>query len=193
MRYRPNERILSDEFINTLLITAAEEVEFFRSDQPDYSAFEKQRSSWNNTLSGLGESLLREYDSAVHRAFIDYQELLENYFIVKGLTEGLGGQIKPPPEGEASAIPGLEEAERRLRLACRQFVGRLDEKAGAQCVNPSAQADCGHRRSPLPAMRRGAGRGTFEEIRPAEQLNRKRRPPFPIQAWQKSLLVFAAL
>ena len=35
MRYKPNERILSDEFINTLLITAAEEVEFFRSDQPD--------------------------------------------------------------------------------------------------------------------------------------------------------------
>ena len=134
MLYRPDKRILTDEFINTFLITAAEEVEFFRSDQPDYSAFEKQRSSWNNTLSGLGESLLREYDSAVHRAFIDYQELLENYFIVKGLTEGLGGQIKPPPEGEASAIPGLEEAERRLRLACRQFVGRLDEKAGAQCV-----------------------------------------------------------
>ena len=137
MRYRPNERILSDEFINTLLITAAEEVEFFRSDQPDYSAFEKQRSSWNNTLSGLGESLLREYDSAVHRAFIDYQELLENYFIVKGLTEGLGGQIKPPPEGKTAAIPGLKAGAQCVKYL--QVRKRIVDAGGALCQRCGAE------------------------------------------------------
>ncbi len=135
MHHGPGGAILPDDFIHTLLTAAAEAVDAFRQDQPDYRAFLERRAGWNNTLKKLGKSLLYEYDNEVHMAFIDYQEIFENYHIVKGLMETIGKAPRPAENGrEAAVIPGLAEAERRLDLACRRFVGRLDEKTGAQCA-----------------------------------------------------------
>lgn len=122
--------ILPEDFIDTLLLSIAEEVDAARRDQPDYRAFEALRARWNDALSGLDSSLFQEYDTAVSGAFSVYQETLENCSVVKGLTDALRRQRE---DGE-DAVPGLEEAERQLRQACRQFTARLDGGTAALCT-----------------------------------------------------------
>ena len=75
MHHGPGGAILPDDFIHTLLTAAAEAVEAFRQDQPDYRAFLERRADWNNTLKKLGKSLMYEYDNEVHMRIIDVPEI----------------------------------------------------------------------------------------------------------------------
>lgn len=130
MSYHFAKPILDKEFIADFLLHMSNEVDAFRRKQSDYTAFLQERKRWNDTMKQLGETVLQQFDNEVLPAFLEYQKILENYMISKGLTDGFN---RHPLETEGE-IPGLAEAGTQLEKVCTAFSNQFKDETAAQCT-----------------------------------------------------------
>ena len=91
MSYNFANPILDEEFIADSLLYMSNEADAFWRVQPDYAVFLRKRKRWNNTMKQFGEDVPQQFDSEVLPAFLEYQKILENHMISKGLTDGFTG------------------------------------------------------------------------------------------------------
>lgn len=130
MSYNFASPILDEEFIADFLLYMSNEADAFRRVQPDYAVFLRKRKRWNDTMKQFGEDVPQQFDSEVLPAFLEYQKILENHMISKGLTDGFHRQSL---EAEAE-IPGLAKAGTQLEKVCTAFSSRFQNETAAQCI-----------------------------------------------------------
>lgn len=130
MSYDSGEPILGQDYIKTLLVRLSNQVDRFRSDQPEARTFAESRADWNRCLPQLEASAVEQCDNEIFPAFLAYQETVESYLIVRGLTDTVACRLQGGPEpAEPAEIPGLHAAESHLTRVCRQLLGQLDRES----------------------------------------------------------------
>ena len=127
-----SEPILPEEYIGDFLLKAAEEVDAFRRFQRDYLLFLEHRNSWDRLLRRMGQPAMEAYEDEVLPAFLDYQAALENYQIARQLVDTILRRVREAG-GAEDGVPGLGEAEERLRRVCRRFTESLSKEQQTAC------------------------------------------------------------
>lgn len=134
MRKKAETKIVSDEFIESFLNEMSSDVIPYRATQPEYKKYREEGSSWSGTVIKLGKPLYDEYEDGLGEVFGNFEEISETFFWVQGLKDAVNGQFKSRDEVQSQKdIPGLDEAEKRLDLACQHFIGQLGAEYQQEC------------------------------------------------------------
>lgn len=126
---------ISGEFFNDFLCRASDEAASVFRSTPRYAELEQQQAIWDSVLETLDETAVEEYKNTVNAAFIHYEQLLEDYSWVLGLTQTIEWHLKNDitPSQQRDTPSTITAAESRLQQICRQFIERLSPEHRKIC------------------------------------------------------------